>query len=269
MTTSIIVVLVMGGVGICFGFILAFVNKKFAVEVNPLIHIVEDILPKGQCGACGYPGCMAYAEAVVTDAAVAPNLCIPGKAIVANQVAELTGKVAEAQEPKVAVIKCNGTYSKSIRAFAYEGVQDCVAANLVQGGDKDCKYGCLGYGSCLKACLFEAITEGPDGIPVINEKKCTACGACVKICPRKVISLEPENYNIVVKCNSKDKGPVAKKKCEVACIGCSICAKNAPEGTIVIENFLAKADAIAFKAAGGTAECTEKCPTKAIQYVNR
>ncbi len=261
MTIAISVVAVMGTVGIVFGFILAYVNKKFSVEINPLIHIVEDILPKGQCGACGYPGCMAYAEAVVLDPTVAPNLCAPGKDAIANRVAELTGKVAAPTEPKVAVIKCQGVNAR--KSFEYEGIRDCVAANLVMGGDKACKYGCLGYGSCVSACTFDAITE-TGGIPHINEKACTSCGKCVKVCPRKVISLEPEGYHVSVKCNSKDKGPVAKKNCDVPCIGCGLCGKNCPHGAIKVENSLAIVDSTICEKNCKEATCIAKCPTKAI-----
>lgn len=131
MSTSILILIVLTALGLVFGFVLAFANKKFAVEVNPLIHIVEDVLPKGQCGACGYAGCMAYAEAVVLNPDVPPNLCIPGKEPVAKAVAELTGKVAEAVEPRIARIKCAGTGDKAVKAYDYKGVEDCAAANLL------------------------------------------------------------------------------------------------------------------------------------------
>jgi len=168
---AIAVLVVMTLVGLAFGLVLAFANKKFAIEVNPLIHIVEDILPKGQCGACGYAGCMAYAEAVVINPDVAPNLCVPGKAAIAKIVAELTGKTAAEMEPKVAFVKCAGSVSKAIRAYEYKGVQDCVAATLLQGGPKGCQHGCIGFGTCVKKCPFDAMTMSEEGLPIIEQQK--------------------------------------------------------------------------------------------------
>ena len=239
MNIAIMVIIVMGIVGIIFGLVLAFANKKFAVELNPLIHIVEDSLPKGQCGACGYAGCQAYAEAVVLNPDVPPNLCIPGKEVVANLVAELTGKTAPAIEPRVAHIKCGGVNGKAVIRYNYQGVEDCIAANLLQGGPKGCQHGCLGFGTCVKNCPFDAITLREDGLPLINREKCTGCGKCETICPKLVIQMVPLDAHVLVNCNSKDKGGVARKNCSVACIGCGICAKECPHGAVKVENNLA------------------------------
>lgn len=266
MDIAISVVIVMGATGILFGFVLAFVNKKFAVQVNPLIHLVDDILPKGQCGACGYPGCMSYAEAVVNDPNVPPTLCIPGKDAVANKVAELTGKLAAPQEAKVAIIRCNGvTGANAKKNYVYTGIRDCVAANLIMGGEKSCKYGCLGFGTCASVCPFGAIEDNLGGNPIIDKKKCTACGNCVNACPRKVISIEPIGYSVFVKCNSHDKGAVSKKNCDISCIGCGICAKNCEYGAIKIENNLATVDAEICKKECASPTCIAKCPTRAIK----
>lgn len=265
METSIIILLVMTGLGLTFGFILAFSNKKFAIEVNPLIHVVEDILPKGQCGACGYAGCMAYAEAVVLNPDVPPNLCTPGKDPVAKMVAELTGKAAAPMEPQVAQVMCAGTFSKANRAFDYEGVEDCVAANLLFGGNKVCKYGCIGLGTCVRNCPFGAMSMSEDGLPIIDAEKCTACNKCVTVCPKQVISLVPLVAHVRVNCNSKDKGPVAKKACSVACIGCSLCMRQCPYGAIKMENNLAVVDPKVCEAQCSDALCLAKCPTKAIR----
>jgi RnfABCDGE-type electron transport complex B subunit len=115
MSTSILILIVLTSVGLIFGFILAFANKKFAIEINPLIHIVEDVLPKGQCGACGFAGCKAYAEAVVMNPDVPPNLCVPGKDPVAKAVGEITGKAAAAVEPRIAQVRCAGAAGKAVK----------------------------------------------------------------------------------------------------------------------------------------------------------
>ena len=211
MNTAIMVVLVMTGVGLIFGLILAFANKAFAIEVNPLIEIVEEALPKGQCGACGYAGCAAYAEAVVLDPDVPPNLCIPGKKPVADEVAEITGKKSAEVEPQVAQIRCNSGIAESTKKYNYVGIEDCIAASLVQGGPKGCQYGCMGFGTCAANCPFDALSMGENGLPIVDQKKCTGCGKCASVCPKHVIAMAPIGEPVSVLCNSKDKGAAAKK----------------------------------------------------------
>lgn len=265
MSTSILILVVLTTLGLIFGFILAYANKKFAVEVNPLIHIVEDVLPKGQCGACGYAGCQAYAEAVVLNPDVPPTLCIPGKDPIAKMVAELTGKVAQAVEPRIAQVKCAGTVEKAAKAYEYSGVQDCAAANLMFGGQKSCKYGCLGFGTCVKNCPFGAMTLSPAGLPIIDADKCTGCGKCETVCPKKVITMMPLGARVRVNCNSRDKGPVARKACTVACIGCSLCMRECAYGAIQMENNLAVVNPAICMSQCNDAKCLVKCPTKAIR----
>ncbi|MGL5311627.1 MAG: RnfABCDGE type electron transport complex subunit B, partial [Peptostreptococcaceae bacterium] len=239
MEIAILIIVLMTSVGLFFGLVLAIANKKFSVEVNPLIHLVEDVLPKGQCGACGYAGCLAYAEAVVLNEDVPPNLCIPGKELVAKHVAQLTGKVAEELEPRFACVKCNGCRECAKLKYNYEGIEDCICANSILGGPKQCNYGCLGLGTCVKNCPFDAIEMSENGLPIIDKDKCTGCGKCESVCPKKVISMNPMDYKVEVNCNSKDKGAIAKKGCTVPCIGCGICAKNCEYGAIKMENNLA------------------------------
>lgn len=263
MTISIEIVIVMAILGTCFGGMLAFANKKFKIEVNPLIHIVEDILPKGQCGACGYPGCMAYAEAVVTDPNVSPNLCIPGKDLVAKAVAELTGKKAESIAPHVARVMCRGMEQVARVRYRYYGVPDCVEENVLFGGSKACKYGCLGLGSCVRACPFDAIEIGEEGLPVVDEFKCTACGKCQTICPKKVIALIPTESKTFNHCASKYKGQDVKKICTVGCIGCGICAKQCPHGAIEMVHNLPVIDHTKCSVCKERL-CATKCPTKSM-----
>lgn len=265
MSTSVLILIVLTSLGLVFGFILAYANKKFAVEVNPLIHLVEDVLPKGQCGACGYAGCQAYAEAVVLNPDVSPSLCIPGKEPVAKQVAELTGKRAAAVEPRMAQVRCAGTGVKAVKSYAYQGVADCAAANLMFGGPKQCKYGCLGLGTCAKNCPFDAIVMGEAGLPMIDPNKCTGCGMCESVCPKHVIAMMPLGAKVRVNCNSHDKGQVARKSCSSACIGCSLCMRECPHGAIKMDNNLAVVDAAVCIRECSDAKCLAKCPTKAIR----
>jgi Na+-translocating ferredoxin:NAD+ oxidoreductase subunit B len=265
MEKAFLILAVLTGVGLIFGFILAYANKKFALEVNPLIHIVEDVLPKGQCGACGYAGCMAYAEAVVLNTDVPPTLCIPGKEPVAKAVAELTGKAAAAMDPRIAQVKCAGSNEKALGAYNYNGIEDCVAANLLFGGPKACKHGCLGLGTCVRSCPFDALSMSEAGLPTVDSEKCTGCGLCAGVCPKQVIAMSPLDAHVRVNCNSKDKGPVARKACTVACIACTLCMKECPYGAIKMENNLATVDAKVCVEKCSEAKCLAKCPTKAIR----
>lgn len=265
MLTAFHIIIVMAVLGLLFGLVLATANKKFSVEVNPLIHVIEDILPKGQCGACGFPGCQAYAEAVVLNESVAPNKCVPGGQSVADRVAELTGKIAEKIEPRVALIRCSGGTDRAVQSFRYSGIMDCVAASLVQGGPKGCKYGCMGFGTCVRNCPFGAISMGENGLPVVNAKLCTGCGACEAVCPKNVIAMTPKDAKVIISCNSKDKGAVARKLCQSACIGCGLCVKNCKFGAVRLENNLAIIDcSVCIQNNCTEPRCTEKCPTKAI-----
>lgn len=265
----IMVIVVLGGLGAVFGFILAIANKKFEMEVNPLIHEVEDILPKGQCGACGFAGCAAYAEAVVLNKEVPPNLCVPGKDAVAQLVAEITGKKAEEVEPRIAHVKCKGSRDKAKLNYNYQGINDCKAASLIQGGPKGCQNGCLGFGTCVSNCPFGALTMGSDGLPKVNAKICTGCGKCQEECPKNVIELISVNAIVEVDCNSKDKGAVARKLCSAnPCLGCGICGKNCSYGAIEVKNNIAVVNTKICAEKCTEATCTAKCPTGAIQITS-
>ncbi len=264
MIVIITIVLVMGMMGLLFGTVLALANRRLAVQMNPLIHKVEDVLPKGQCGACGYPGCQAYAKAVVMEDSIAPNLCIPGKAEVAKKVAELTGKKTNIVESKVATICCSNPISTAKKLYNYYGIKDCVAASILHLGPKYCKYGCIGLGTCASQCPFGAIKIKENGLPQVDSKKCTGCGKCEVSCPKQVIKLNLSDSKVLVTCSSQDKGAVAKKSCEVACIGCGLCKNSCPYNAIKIENNLAAIDAHICIEKCTDPVCVDKCPLKVI-----
>jgi len=248
------------GVGALFGFGLAFAAKKFAVHRDPRIEKVLDVLAHAHCGACGYAGCEAYAEAVVTKPDVPANLCLPGGEATAKAVARITGKAFEAVEPKFARIMCQGSWSKSVKRFKYEGVEDCRAAVLA-GGDKACIYGCLGYGTCAAVCPFDAITMSEDHLPVVDITRCTACRKCEQACPTKVIEVLPAGKAVLVTCHSKDRGVDTRRDCQVGCIACGTCVKVCPFDAPSIQNNLARIDLDKCTVCG---LCVTKCPTKAI-----
>lgn len=272
MTTSIltviIIIAVMTLVGLFFGLVLAVANKKLAVEQNPLVHEVEEILPKGQCGNCGFAGCQAYAEAVVNNSDVPPDLCIPGKEEVAKKVAEITGKKSNPLEERVAFVKCRQPITSASKKFEYAGIHDCVAASLLHGGMKGCSYGCLGFGTCVGNCPFGAITMNAEGLPVVDQLLCTGCGKCAESCPKHIIEVIPVGTKVNVVCSSKERGVPAKEHCPSACIACGLCVKNCPHGAVKMVDNLP-----VFERSICMSECTEavcamKCPMKAIEIRN-
>ncbi len=260
-STVYVTLIVLAGLGIVFGVALAIVAARFVVKIDPKVEQVRETLPGANCGACGFAGCMGYAEAVVGNPDVAVSMCAPGKSPVAEKIAVITGKKAEKVEPKIARVFCQGGTSLSQRKFIYTGVQDCTAAVLAAGGDKSCEFGCLGYGTCMRACPFGAITMSADNLPVINPEKCTACGKCVAACPKQVIELAQASKAVVISCHSKDKGVDVKKKCQVGCIACGICVRTCPVDAIKIDNNLARIDHSKCIVCG---LCVKKCPTSAI-----
>ena len=251
----------LAGFGLFFGAGLALAARRFAVKVDPKIEMVREVLAGAQCGACGFAGCQAYAEAVVNDPSVSPSLCTPGKEATAEAVAMITGKEMTALEPKIARVLCQGGKNRAAKKFIYEGIKDCRAAVLAGGGDKACMYGCLGYGTCASVCPFDAITMSEDGLPIIDPKKCTACYTCVNACPKKIIEVLPICNTVLVRCRSLDKGATVKKYCQVGCIGCGICEKVCPFDAVKVENNLARIDTSKCMVCG---LCAQKCPTNAI-----
>jgi Na+-translocating ferredoxin:NAD+ oxidoreductase RNF subunit RnfB len=249
------------GVATIFGMGLAFAAKKFDIKKDPRIEQVREVLASAHCGACGYAGCEQYAEAVVTNPDVSPNLCTPGGARTAELVAMFTGKKATMAEPIFSRIICQGDWQKSVKRFRYEGVEDCRAAILAGGGDKGCIYGCLGYGTCEKVCPFDAIDMNENHLPVVDITKCTGCRKCEVACPKNVIEVLPSGRAVLVSCHSRDRGADTRKSCQIGCISCGACVKVCPFDAPAIENNLSSIDLEKCRVCG---LCVGKCPTKAI-----
>lgn len=252
-------ILIVGGIGLIFGCILAFASVIFAVQTDEREEQVLEVLPGANCGACGFAGCSAYAAAVAKGEA-GVGCCSVGKAPVAAKIAEIMGVAAENAAPKTAKVFCGGTCENASQKFEYVGIQDCIAANKVAGGAKTCAYGCLGLGTCAKVCPFGAISV-QDGVAVVDEEKCVACGKCVAICPKHVIRIVPAGKKVHVLCSSGDAGTAVNKACKTGCIGCRICEKNCPKEAVRVENNLA---AIDYEKCVGCGICAAKCPKKAI-----
>ena len=219
-------ILLLGGLGLIFGAILAYASKKFAVEVDEKEEKILAVLPGANCGGCGFPGCGGMAAAIASGKAPV-NGCPVGGSAVASKVAEIMGVEAESGEKMVAAVKCKGTCDKAKNKYEYQGIEDCRAAVALIGGPKSCQVGCLGFGTCVSVCKFDAISI-VDGVAVVDEEKCVACGACMESCPKGLIVKKPVNKEVFVKCNSNEFGKSVKEKCSAGCIGCGACAKVCP-----------------------------------------
>ena len=272
MDLILVAVISLGAIGLIAAVILYAASKKFAVYEDPRIAKVSEVLPQANCGGCGYPGCSGFAGACVKAAdagSLEGKLCPVGGAPVMEKVAAILGLEAVAAEPKVAVVRCNGSCENRPRTALYDGAKSCAIAHATSGGETGCTFGCLGCGDCVEACQFDAIHMNPEtGLPEVDEEKCTACGACSKACPRKIIEIRPKGKNnrrVVVMCVNKDKGAVANKACKASCIGCGKCVKVCPFEAITLENNLAYIDPAKCKSCR---KCESECPKGAIQAIN-
>lgn len=247
-------------VGIFVGLFLGVAGIRFKVEVNEKEEAVLSALPGNNCGGCGYAGCSGLAAAIAKGEAPV-NACPVGGEAVGEQIASIMGVNAEKTEKKVAFVHCKGDCEKARVDYEYAGSEDCRMLGFVpNGGPKSCNSGCLGFGTCAKVCPFDAI-HVENGIAVVDKEKCKACGKCIEVCPKHLISLIPYSAKQVVACSSAEKGPVTMKTCEVGCIGCGICVKNCPQGAVKVEDFHASID---YEKCTGCGVCAEKCPKKCI-----
>lgn len=252
---------VVGIVGILIGVFLGFASEKFKVEVDEKEILVRNELPGNNCGGCGYAGCDALAKAIAAGQAEV-GACPVGGPQVADKIGEIMGVSAGSAEKKVAFVKCKGTCDKTKVQYNYYGIDDCKKITVVPGtGEKACAYGCMGYGSCVKACAFDAI-HVVDGIAVVDKEKCVACGKCVASCPNHLIDLVPYSAKHLVQCSSHDKGKDVKAKCSVGCIGCTLCTKQCEFDAIHMDNNVAVID---YEKCTNCGKCALKCPVKIIK----
>jgi Na+-translocating ferredoxin:NAD+ oxidoreductase RNF subunit RnfB len=261
---------ILGGLGLLFGLILAIVSKIFYVETDPRLDALNEALPGANCGGCGYAGCGAYAEAVLKGEAQI-GLCASGGNDAAAAMAAVMGVKAEKVERRVAMVRCSGekVYDKDGNLLSgakikaeYEGFKDCRAASKVGGnGPLSCKFGCLGFGSCVKACQYGAI-HIVNGVAKVDEDLCVGCMACAKACPRKlIIPVEPYR-NVIIACASLAKGAVTNRGCTTGCIGCGLCTKICPQDAIKVEKNLAIID---YSKCDNCGLCATVCPRHLIR----
>lgn len=259
----LIAALLLGGMGLIFGLVLTFTAKVFALPHDPRRDAVRDALPGANCAGCGYPGCDGCADAIASGKAPA-NACTAGGAATSAKIAEIMGVHHDASEERlVAFVHCQGDPENAKIKFDYTGIPDCVAATAVNEGFKACKFACLGLGTCVRACKFDAIHVDPvRKLAVVDPEKCTACGMCVAVCPRGVIALHPASTPIAVVCNNKNKGKQVMDVCKVGCITCGKCVRSCEYGAVTMgaDNlpvFDREKCVLCMK-------CVENCPTGVI-----
>lgn len=260
-TAIIITIIVVAVVGLVVGFLLVTAGQVFKVEVDEKVAAVRECLPGNNCGGCGFPGCDGLAAAIAAGEAPV-NQCPVGGAPVAAKIAAVMGVEAGDTVKTVAYVRCSGTCEQAKNQSLYDGVQDCRAAATVPGGGpKACSFGCLGFGTCVKECQFDAI-HIVNGVAVVDRTKCVACGKCAAACPKGLISLIPDTSKYVVSCRSQEKGKAVKDACSAGCIGCTACTRVCESDAIHMNGNVAEIDQ---NKCTGCGKCAEKCPVKIIR----
>ena len=264
----LIAVAILGGLGLIFGLVLSLASKVFYVQTDPRLEKLNECLPGANCGGCGYAGCAGYAEAVLKGEATVGQ-CASGGNECAQAMAAIMGIKAEVMTRKVALVRCSGFHGVDAtgkvtgakRKGDYEGFQDCLAASKVAGnGPLSCKFGCLGYGNCVKACQYDAI-HVIDGVAKVDSDKCVGCMSCAAACPRGIIMQVEYDKHVRIACASRAKGAVTIRGCTQGCIGCGICVKMCPLDAIRVENNLAVID---YSICDSCGLCATVCPKHLI-----
>lgn len=258
MNGIVLAILVVAGVGLLIGLILAVASVIMAVPTDKKAEAISECLPGANCGACGYTGCDGYAKALSKGEAE-NGLCIPGGEGCVKAIADILGVAPVAQQKKNAVVHCLGSCDNTQKNASYQGVQSCLSMSKLHGINA-CSFGCLGCGDCTNACKFDAI-KVCNGVAVVDNNKCTGCGACAVACPKKLISIVNAENNAVVRCSNHDKGAITRKACSVGCIGCMKCVKVCEVNAVSVKNFCASVD---FSKCIGCMKCIEECPQGCI-----
>jgi RnfABCDGE-type electron transport complex B subunit len=263
MDTIITAIISIAAIGAVCAVILSLASKFMAVKIDERVAKIQECLPGSNCGACGYPGCSSYAEALISGTKT--NLCTPGGADVLQKINDILGgdNTDSAFEEKTAVINCRGDLSAQQIKMDYKAIKTCAAAKQIFGGERACAFGCLGYGDCKIACPSDAVCI-ESGLAKIN-KNCTGCALCVKACPNNLISIEKKSVPVVILCKNIEKGAVARKKCSNCCLGCGRCVRECPDGAITLTDNLAKID---YEKCTDCGHCAEVCIAKCIQVYN-
>lgn len=261
MNPILLAVILVAGIGVVAGLLLGIASKVFAVPVDEKAETICEMLPGANCGGCGFSGCAGYAAALSCGEVTDTAKCVAGDEDLSASIAAYLGLSAGKAEKTAAVVLCSGSETNAELKMDYRGEKSCRAADKLYGGPKSCAYGCIGFGDCIKACPFDAISLC-GGVAVIDENRCKSCGKCVAACPKHLIEILPaDKAAAIVKCKNADKGNLAMKACKVSCIGCKKCEKTCVYEAIRVAGNLARVDARLCTACGA---CVESCPKKCI-----
>lgn len=256
----VLAVIAIGLLGAFLGGILSFASEKLKVEEDERVKNLEAILPQYNCGACGYSGCSGYANAVVNDGEFI-NKCTPGGPDLLTSISKLLDVESGALERMVAQVHCRGGKDSAKDQYNYSGIGSCNAKYQLYSGDKLCKFGCLGDGSCMSVCPVDAIYRDDKNLIWVDKEKCVGCEKCVDICPTNVMKMIPYSADYIVACSSQEKGKSVKSKCSVGCIACMICVRKFPEAGFVIDKNLSSVD---YTIKSDREEVAKACPVKCI-----
>jgi Na+-translocating ferredoxin:NAD+ oxidoreductase RNF subunit RnfB len=257
-------ILILGGTGLFFAFLIAMANKKLKVWEDPRIDVVAAMLPAANCGACGLPGCRAFAEKAVAGT-IQPSKCTVSNAERIGEIAHFLGVDAGQAIKRVARLQCAGGTDVAIQRAEYRGLSTCEAAAAVAGGGKGCAWGCLSLGDCAVACTFDAIRMNAEGLPVVDVDKCTACNDCVEACPKDLFVLQLLDHPLLVQCKNLVLGDDVLEACQVACTACAKCVMDAAPGLISVASGVAVVDYD--RIADAEERAVERCPTGAIIWL--
>jgi len=257
-------ILILGGTGLVFGVFIALANRKLWVWEDPRIDVVAQMLPNANCGACGLPGCRAFAEQAVAGT-ISPAQCTVANDATHESIAGFLGVNAGEALRRVARLQCAGGTDVAVAIAEYRGLPTCSAAAAVAGGGKGCAWGCLGLADCERSCDFGAIGMSATGLPVVDPAKCTACGDCVEACPKGLFTLLPLDAHLLVQCKNLIGGDDALEECRVACTACGKCVQDAAPGLISVASGVALVDYEHIALAEPRA--AERCPTGASVWL--
>lgn len=258
-------VLILGGTGLVFATFIALANRKLKVWEDPRIDVVAAMLPQANCGACGLPGCRAFAERAVLGL-VQPAKCTVSEPAKVAEIAAYLGVDAGEGVKRVARLLCAGGADVAVQRASYRGLGTCASATTVAGGGKGCVWGCLGLSDCAQVCTFDAIKMSATSLPVVDPDKCTACGDCVEACPKGLFVLQPVDERLLVQCKNLVAGDAPLASCRVACTACGKCVLDAPPGLISVASGVAVIADTGRE--GATASAASRCPTGAIVWLN-
>lgn len=258
-------ILVLGGVGLVFGVFIALANKRLWVWEDPRIEVVAQMLPSANCGACGLPGCRAFAEQAV-EGKIAPAQCTVSSEVSRQVIADFLGVEAGQAIKRVARLLCAGGSDVAADRAEYRGLASCAGAAAVAGGGKGCTWGCLGLADCARSCDFDAIAMSETGLPVVDIDKCTSCGDCVEACPKGLFTIMPLDHQLLVQCKNLISGDDALAQCRVACTACGKCVQDAAPGLISVASGVAEVNYDRIETA--TRAAAERCPTGAILWLS-